>query len=256
MLRRMTSWTLFHKKTARHSDGARVYAIGDIHGCFEILVKLLQQIEKDQAGRDTRDTRLVFLGDYIDRGPQSRDVCELLVNLVGSDHICCLRGNHEQAMLDVLKGETEALRFWMRYGGVETLQSWGVSDRLIEKARMSEQGERRLIEAFQNAVPDYIVEWLEGLPLRYRVGDYLFVHAGIRPGVELEEQTDHDLMWIREPFLHSRAQHHVTVVHGHSEDEDPQVRSNRIGVDTGAYRTGVLTAVGIEDNTHWFVQTE
>ena len=248
-------WGLFRRKRTHSSEGVRLYAIGDVHGCFDLLVNLLQRIEMDQAGRTPNETRIVLLGDYIDRGPQSREVCELLFSMAGSKRVCCLKGNHEETMLDVLSGQAEALRFWLQYGGEETLRSWGVSDGLIEHARLSEQGEQRLMDAFRWAVPLHLVNWMRNLPTRYVVGDYLFVHAGIRPGVKLAHQAERDLMWIREPFLRSRARHPAMIVHGHSEGDDPQPRFNRIGIDTAAYRSGVLTAVGIENNEHWFIQT-
>ncbi|MBB6125141.1 metallophosphoesterase family protein [Sphingobium subterraneum] len=252
----MTPWGHFRRKRTFNSEDVRLYAIGDVHGCFDLLVHLLQRIEADQAARTPVETRIVLLGDYIDRGPQSRDVCELLFSMAGSKRVCCLKGNHEETMLDVLAGQAEALRFWLQYGGAETLRSWGISNGLIEHARLSEQGEQRLMAAFRSAVPIHLINWMRYLPTRYAVGDYLFVHAGIRPGVRLERQNERDLMWIREPFLRSRARHPAMIVHGHSEQDDPQDRPNRIGIDTAAYRSGVLTAVGIENNARWFIQTD
>lgn len=245
------------RRKARYStDNCRIYAIGDVHGCFPLLVSLLQMIERDQRARAPLETHVVLLGDYIDRGPQSRDVCELLQAMEGSAYFHCLKGNHEETMLQVLKGNRMALRFWLKYGGEETLLSWGVDQGLIERAYGSEGNQWQLIEAFQAAVSPTIVKWMTALPSLHRHGDYLFAHAGIRPRFRLDEQTDEDLLWIREPFLSSKARHPWRVVHGHSQSETAQILHNRIGIDTGAYRSGMLTAIGIEDDEAWPIEAK
>ncbi len=243
------------KNQPRSTDGCRLYAIGDVHGCFSLLVELLQLIEQDQEVRPASETHVLLLGDYVDRGPQSREVCELLHAMMPSPYFHCLRGNHEQTMLDVLDGDRTALRFWLEYGGAETLASWGMSPELIEQGHFGQRGEDRLIDAFREAVPEAIVEWMRTLPAFHIHGDYLFVHAGIRPALDLDLQSEDDMLWIREPFLSSKLTHPWRIVHGHSEDDEVQIRHNRIGIDTGAYRTGVLTAVGLEEDSHWIVQT-
>ncbi len=240
---------------ARSTNGCRLYAIGDVHGCFDQLVRLLQLIESDQALRKPAETHVILLGDYIDRGPQSRDVCELLYAMRDSTYFHCLRGNHEQTMLDVLEGSRMALQFWLKYGGGETLLSWGVDPEWIEAAHGSERMRAELIGMMQEMVPEALVDWMRGLPTHYLHGDYLFVHAGVRPRVPLAAQKEEDMLWIRQPFLSSRARHPWRVVHGHSEGEDVQISPYRIGIDTAAYRTGVLTAIGLEDNDHWLIQT-
>lgn len=243
------------RRRARYStDNCRIYAIGDVHGCFPLLVRLLQMIEQDQRSRSPLETHVVLLGDYVDRGPQSRDVCELLQAMEGSAYFHCLKGNHEETMLRVLDGNRMSLRFWLKYGGEETLLSWGIDSRLIERAYGSEGSQWQLIEAFQAAVPDSIVRWMRGLPVFHRHGDYLFTHAGVRPRLKLEEQSDEDLLWIREPFLSSKARHPWRVVHGHSQSDTAEILPNRIGIDTGAYRSGVLTAIGIEDDDAWPIE--
>lgn len=251
----MTFWRRFRHSKPRSTNGCRLYAIGDVHGCFRQLVELLQLIERDHESRAQMETHVLMLGDYVDRGPQSREVCELLHRMEPSPYFHCLRGNHEQTMLDMLDGNRMALRFWLDYGGAETLASWGIGPVLIEQAQLGEEGEHRLIEAFREAVSPDIIEWLRALPAFHIHGDYLFVHAGIRPKIGLDEQTEDDLLWIREPFLSSKFDHPWRVVHGHSEGDEVQIRSNRIGIDTAAYRTGVLTAVGLEDDSHWTIQT-
>lgn len=250
----MSLWSHLRRKARYSTANCRIYAIGDVHGCFSLLVRLLQLIEQDQSTRTPLETHVVMLGDYIDRGPQSRDVCELLHAMQGSAYFHCLKGNHEETMLQVLDGNRMALRFWLQYGGEETLLSWGIDPALITRAASSEGGQSQLIEALQAAVPHSIVHWMQELPSHHLHGGYIFAHAGVRPKLRLEEHTDEDLLWIREPFLSSRVQHPWRVVHGHSQSDRADIRPNRIGIDTGAYRSGVLTAVGIEDDTVWPIE--
>lgn len=251
----MSLWGRVRKAKRQSTNGCRIYAIGDVHGCFSLLVELLQMIERDQKARSPIETHVVLLGDYIDRGPQSRDVCQLLHAMNTSAYFHCLRGNHEQTMLDVLNGNRMALRFWLKYGGEETLMSWGIDPMLIERAYNGESGQIQLIKAFQRVVPPSFIKWLRALPAHHVHGDYLFVHAGVRPFFRLDDQVEDDLLWIREPFLSSTVKHPWRVVHGHSESEEVELLHNRIGIDTAAYRTGVLTAVGIEDDDVWTIQT-
>ena len=251
----MKPWNLLRRRRPRSTDGTRVYAIGDVHGCLHLLVDLLQRIETDTSARERIDTHLVILGDFIDRGGQSADVCTLLHSLKDSGKFHCIKGNHEQAMVDVYEGSVPSLRFWLQYGGGDTLLSFGVDEALIERARVQEEAENQLIREVQQRVPAEIIAWMAELPTQIHVGDYLFVHAGIRPKVPLSMQSEFDLMWIREPFLSSKVRHPRLVVHGHSERDEPELLPNRFGIDTGAYRTGVLTAVGIENDDHWILQT-
>jgi len=251
----MKFWARLRKNQPRSTGGCRLYAIGDVHGCFNLLVELLQLVEQDHEMRPAVETHVLLLGDYVDRGPQSRDVCELLYAMDPSNYFHCLRGNHEQTMLDVLDGNRTALRFWLEYGGAETLASWGMDPILIEQAHFGQLGEERLIDAFREAVPLALAEWLRSLPAVHLHGDYLFVHAGIRPALDLDMQSEEDLLWIREPFLSSKLTHPWRIVHGHSEEDEVQIRHNRIGIDTGAYRTGILTALGLEEDSHWTIQT-
>lgn len=251
----MTLLGNFRRRPPKSTAGARLYAIGDVHGCFEQLVELIRLIEDDNAGRTPCDTHLILLGDYIDRGPQSADVCRLLFSMRQSSRFHCLRGNHEQALVDIIRGDRSPLGFWLDYGGVETAASWGINPMLAEEARQSEGAADRLIEQLAGAIPADMLEWMAASPSHVCLGDYMFVHAGIRPRRAIDRQDDHDLLWIKEPFLSSRARHPYMVVHGHSVITAPEVLPNRIGIDTGAYHTGVLTAVGIEDEECWFLQT-
>jgi len=246
---------LFPPKT-RSTNGRRIYAIGDVHGRYDLLVRLLRHIEQDQKGRPIVETHVVMLGDYIDRGSQSREVCELMQAMAPSPFFHCLRGNHEQVMLDVLDGGCIALHHWMNFGGAETLQSWGVSQKLIDTMQSDPTADVNVIEAFRSQVSPAIESWLRELPSYRLLGDYLFVHAGVRPKVALEKQSDSDLLWIREPFLSSKVRYPWCVIHGHSQSDQADVHHHRIGIDTGAYRTGVLTAIGIEEEEYWIIQTE
>lgn len=250
----MSLWTPFRRRARPSTNGCRLYVIGDIHGCHTLLVRLLQMIEADQSQRQPAETHLILLGDYVDRGPRSREVCELLHAMSTTRHVHCLLGNHERMVLSVLNGSRAALRLWLRYGGEETLDSWGIHRELICRALRDEAGEDDLIAALERAVPHPIKDWLNSLRPCHIHGDYLFVHAGIRPRLPIHEQKEEDLLWIREPFLSSKVKHPWRVVHGHSECDEVEVRPNRIGIDTAAYRTGVLTAIGIEEDRHWTIQ--
>lgn len=245
----------FGRKTVRAPDGSRLYAIGDVHGCFPLLKALIARIEADSAGRAEAVTKIIFLGDMIDRGPQSKEVCELLYTLRASENVICLKGNHEQAMCDALRGDIEAMRFWFAFGGVATLESWGVDQQLITYASLGDIQLREAIDAFRTLVSPDIVEWMRHLPTSHREGDYFFVHAGIRPGVSLADQAVEDLLWIRDPFLSSWRSHEAMIVHGHSEKGTVALASNRIGIDTAAYRTGCLSAVGLEGAERWIIDT-
>ncbi len=233
----------------------RLYVIGDVHGRHDLLTDLLQRIDQDQMGRPSMQTDLIVLGDFIDRGPKSREICQFLYELSRKGRVTCLRGNHEQSMLDVLDGDEKALDFWLRYGGEATLRSWNIPDCLIGEAGYSMAAAGRLVGAFREAIEPELVQWLRGLPAFHVLGDYLFVHAGIRPRVPLDEQKERDLLWIRQPFLRSWTRHPWKVIHGHSEGDKVQYRFNRIGIDTAAYRSGILTALALEGECHWTLQT-
>lgn len=243
------------KRTAHTSQGNRIYAVGDVHGCFDLLAELFKRIERDNKGRNpVAKTKIVILGDFIDRGARSAEVCQLLYSLKDYDGVVCLKGNHEEAMLDSLDGDLRALRFWMEFGGIATLRSWGVDEELIKSAGLGESHQRALITEFRRIVPAEVISWMRGLPLTYRDGDYFFVHAGIRPGVPLNAQKEEDLLWIREPFLSSWRRHEAIIVHGHSETALASFTPNRIGIDTAAYRTGCLTALGLDADEQWTIE--
>jgi serine/threonine protein phosphatase 1 len=229
-------------------DGQLIYAIGDVHGCYDQLRRLLARIAID-AGHHAkgRTPTLVFCGDYVDRGPDSRRVLDALCWLKRRRpfHLQFLKGNHEQAMLDYISAPARTTA-WLRFGGAETLQSYGVTPPQDDDAPELHLAAR---DDLLERLPVAHLRFLENLELMVGVGDYAFVHAGIRPGVPLARQVEDDLLWIRDEFVETEGRHERIIVHGHSWESDrPQVRANRIGIDTGAYETGVLTALRIEDD--------
>jgi serine/threonine protein phosphatase 1 len=231
--------------------GRRIYAIGDIHGRLDLLDQLLDHIAADDAARGAAQTGIIFLGDLVDRGPDSAGVVSRVRDLCKNRaDVRCLCGNHEEIFLGAYDGDTDLLRLLLRAGGYETLLSYGMDAGEIERATIGELAGMMVRDipeppvTFLRSLHDYIVE-----------GDYLFVHAGIRPGLPLEQQKSRDLRWIRDPFLDYAANHGKFVVHGHTITERVDERVNRIGIDTGAYRTGRLTALGIEGGERWIIDT-
>lgn len=234
--------------------GKRVYAVGDIHGRADLLDDLMRQIDADLTGCDGVAVRplLIFLGDYVDRGADSRGVVERLLRLAeGWPDTGFLRGNHEQAMLDFLDG-AESGRQWLRFGGRETLASYGIDADFSADDGAAIAHAR---QALERALPTAHRMFLRGLGLSVTVGDYFFAHAGIRPGIPLAAQAADDLIWIREPFLSSRRDHGKVVVHGHSIHYQPEQRGNRIGIDTGAFATGRLTCLVLQERQRRFLVT-
>lgn len=224
-------------------SGRRIYAIGDVHGCADRLSELHHIIADDLASRPVASPLLIHIGDYVDRGPDSAGVVRRLaagpplpgvptVNLVG---------NHEETMLHALDGERAAATDWLFTGGREALASWNVDP---DSPR----------EGWLGALPTADVAFVRGLSLWHREGGYLFVHAGIRPGIALEQQARQDLLTIRQPFLTHELRFGMVVVHGHTSTSNPVVKPNRIGLDTGAVFGGRLTCVVLEDDTLGFLR--
>jgi serine/threonine protein phosphatase 1 len=232
--------------------GHRVYAIGDVHGRADLLDRLVALIEDDARPEPGRQDHLVFLGDYVDRGLDSHGVVERLAN-ADQDRFgtIFLKGNHEDALLRFLE-DPGIGPMWLQFGGQATLYSYGVRrpDGLTEADFLAHaQAELR------RRIPPRHLAFLQDLHLQVTIGDYLFVHAGVRPGVPLDRQSEEDLMWIRDEFLHSPARHGKMVVHGHSISEEPDVKANRIGIDTGAFATGRLTCLVLEGTERRFLVT-
>lgn len=249
-------WLTRSRRTAppaRVPDGRLVYAIGDIHGRDDLLGRLLGAIEQDALAHADLMPVLVLVGDYVDRGTSSREVLERLIDgLPPRFERVALMGNHEAAMLEFLDGGEDGPA-WLRYGGLETLQSYGVPMPRLPTAR---QDHDALRERALERIPARHLAFLRGCALWHVEGDYLFVHAGIRPGVALERQAADDLLWIRGEFLGSSSDFGGrVVVHGHTVCHRPQVRTNRINVDTGAYASGRLTAVALFGDQRRFIAT-
>lgn len=229
----------------------RAYAIGDIHGCLEETLSLLQQIKTDNDYRDDTKTHLVFLGDLVDRGPNSRGVIELLMDFpYDFARPLFVMGNHEEMMVRGLMGEPDLLPKWLEYGGFACAESYGVS-----RSQLLGQDTAAIEFILRSAIPRKHVEFLSGFLDYVQFGDFLFTHAGIRPGVKLADQTSRELRWIRDPFLEYEGDHGLVVVHGHTITEDVEVKRNRIGIDTGAYNTGRLSAICIENSEISFLST-
>ena len=230
----------------RVPSGTRVYAIGDIHGRSDLLDIVLTEIMADAAAARERGLQpvVVFLGDYVDRGPDSAGVVDRLCRLPAGDiqwHF--LEGNHESAMQAFL-GKPEANGTWFDYGGVETLASYGVEIPPGRRGRITRSG---IAVALATALPTAHQQFLDHLDLFVELGDYIFVHAGLRPGIAVEAQSRQDLLWIREPFLSAPAPRGKRVVHGHSITDEPEILPARIGIDTGAYASGRLTCLVLEE---------
>ena len=231
--------------------GRRAYAVGDVHGRLDLLDDLLRRIEADNAARPPARATIVFLGDLIDRGPESAQVVERLRRYRPTfAKPVFLMGNHEEVLLRILSGETRLLADWLRFGGADCARSYGVDPQEMETV-----GGASAVKILRQAIPKEHAKFLESFVDTASFGKYLFVHAGIRPGVPLSHQQPQDLRWIRLPFLDDETDHGCVVVHGHTITEAVDERENRIGLDTGAYRTGVLTALGLEAKERWFLQT-
>jgi serine/threonine protein phosphatase 1 len=227
----------FMHAPGRLPEGRRVYAIGDIHGCRDQLIALHNLIAADFSARPVRSAVLVHLGDYIDQGPDSAGVLEVLSagSPVPNLPVVNLLGDHERMLVDALDGDRAAATDWLWAGGREALASWGLAPDLPR-------------EAWEAALPAAQVAWLRSLVLSHREGGYVFVHAGIRPGVSLAEQSRDDLTTMRQPFLSTEQDFGFVVVHGHSSSPSVPIAVNRIGLDTGAGIGGKLTCAVLEDD--------
>ncbi len=233
-------------------SGSRVYAIGDIHGRSDLLRRLHAMILADTAEDPDLRKVVVYVGDYVDRGPDSAGIIAMLIEepLQGFESYP-LKGNHEDMMIRFLEYGDDG-EMWMVNGGRDTLDSYGIGISDISLFRGDRQA---LAQAFGDAVPESHRAFLDGLRLYHREGDYLFVHAGVRPGVALEDQSENDLIWIRDEFTDSDTDFGAIVVHGHSIRAKPEIKPNRIGIDTGAWRSNRLTALVLEGETRRFLHT-
>ena len=228
--------------------GRRIYAIGDVHGRADLLSKLFSRIDDDLKARPSADTVEVYLGDYIDRGSSSREVIELLIARQKVHDTIFLQGNHEHYALKFLS-DPAALSNWKKIGGLDTILSYGVNP----AHRDDPQSQHQVAIALSQAMPDSHHRFLRGLALSFTCGDFFFAHAGVRPGISLQLQSRRDLLWIREDFLLHEENFGKVIVHGHTPARKPDIRFNRINIDTGAYATGRLTCLVLEDDQMSFL---
>jgi serine/threonine protein phosphatase 1 len=241
-----------HDRGPSVPQGTRVYVVGDVHGCIDLLTAMHRLILADAERHDVPRRVVVYLGDYIDRGPDSKGVVDLLIKtpLPGFEAVH-LKGNHEQALLDFLD-DIAIGPDWFSFGGVATLASYGLTapENVFDPEQLlaTQAALRARLEGGHLA-------FFRGLKLGHFEGDFLMVHAGLRPGVPIDAQVENDVLWIRDAFLSSEENFGVIVVHGHTIAPFPEIRPNRIGIDTGAFHTGRLTCVVLQDTEIDFLQT-
>ena len=250
----MALTSLFSRKRAAPAlpqvpPGERVYAIGDIHGRADCLDRLLAEIDADSDARGPVDrTTIVFLGDFVDRGSDSRGVVERAMALADQRNCVFIMGNHEEIMIRAWEGDVQVARLFHQIGGRETVISYGVGPSDYDRADLPD-----LVRMVADRVPVSHIAFIRRMVDHHVIGDYTFVHAGIRPGVALDDQQGSDLRWIRREFLESRRDFGTVVVHGHTVVPEVEQLPNRIGIDTGAYASGRLTALGLEGEQQWFL---
>jgi serine/threonine protein phosphatase 1 len=245
-------WKFFRSRSRRHPPripaGLRLYVIGDVHGCIKLLDDLLERIDAHLGSYPVGQHLRIFLGDYVDRGPDSRAVIDRLIAHQKTHGGVYLRGNHESLMLHFLR-DPEILEDWQLLGGLATLMSYGLKPPL----RSDAPTRVKLAADFDAALPDSHRRFLLGLENSFTCGDFFFVHAGVRPGIALARQREEDLLWVRDEFLLYEKDFGKVVVHGHTPVAAPDVRTNRIDIDTGAYATGNLTCLVIEGSKIVFI---
>jgi serine/threonine protein phosphatase 1 len=230
--------------------GLRIYAVGDIHGRVDLLNKLLARIDTDIPLRPTVRTIYVFLGDYIDRGSSSRATIDRLIKHRETHESVFLKGNHELIAIKCLS-DPSLFDHWMRLGGLETLKSYGVAPETLADVRHTAE----LQAAFFNALPQAHIRFFRDLQNSFACGDFFFAHAGVKPGIDLSRQKERDLLWIRGEFLSSSDDFGKIIVHGHTPTSEIEVGPNRINIDTGAFATGRLTCLVIEDGSLSVIDT-
>ena len=236
------------QRSASAPDGVRIYAVGDVHGRADLLHQLFARIDADLAAYPVDRAIQILLGDYIDRGPYSRQVLDMLIDRSRSHSLVCLKGNHETYLTEFIRNPA-VLPAWKQYGGFETLISYGVRPTM----NVDERQQAELASAFDRALPESHRQFLSGLPASFTCGDFFFVHAGVRPGIPLAKQQEDDLLWIREDFLLHEENYEKVIVHGHTPVTLPDIHPNRINIDTGAFATGQLTCLRIQRDDLVFI---
>ncbi|PHQ72035.1 MAG: metallophosphoesterase [Sneathiella sp.] len=243
MRKAKTGGTRISVAAAEMPEGYCAYVIGDIHGRNDLLVPLLANIAADAVKRSALNTHLIFLGDYVDRGPASAAVIDTILDLdLPQMNIVTLNGNHEASMLTFLDDPLKGKR-WLHFGGDATVQSYGID---ISVGELTSEDIVSVREKLQKALPDRHRAFLEGLVESYTLGDYFFAHAGIDPTVALSAQKERDLLWIRDEFLLHGDAYEKVIVHGHSITPAPEFKTNRIGIDTGAFYSNKLTCLVLD----------
>jgi serine/threonine protein phosphatase 1 len=228
---------------------ARLYVIGDIHGRLDLLDRVIAAVHRD-VEKHGPGALTVTLGDYIDRGPTSRGVLDRLIGNPFEMPYIALKGNHEALLESFLADPAEIGEYWRNLGGLESLHSYGVPvGGLMTKGKYEVAAQQ-----LRAAMPAEHMSFLQSLKISHSHGKYFLCHAGVRPGVPLEQQNDEDLLWIRDEFLNSKLDFGKIVVHGHTPHEEPEVLPNRINIDTGAFATGQLTCVVLDESGHRFLQ--
>jgi len=230
--------------------GVRIYAVGDIHGRLDLLNELLARIGDDMSARPATRSVSIFLGDYIDRGPSSRETIDRLIAHAAANESVFLKGNHEQIAISCLR-DRGLFERWMRLGGLETLMSYGITLAALSDDRQIV----RLQAAFHDALPQSHFRFFRDLQSSFTCGDYFFAHAGVKPDIPLSRQKESDLLWIRQEFLSSRDDFGKIVIHGHTPARDVQVEPNRVNIDTGAFATGRLTCLVIDESSLSVIDT-
>jgi len=253
----MLNRLLRRKKPSRPIDGAtvpagrRIYAIGDIHGRNDLLRQLLDKIEKDDRERGEAESEIIFLGDLVDRGPDSAGVLDTAMQLKAEvGNVRFLMGNHEEVYLAAVTGNEKSVRFFNRIGGRETILSYDITMKEYIELDMAQLAQR-----IPDLFPRKHIDFVAGFEDQIIIGDYAFVHAGIRPGVPLAEQSQKDLRWIREDFLAAPEAHEKIIVYGHTINEEVVETGTRIGIDTGAYYSNRLTALCLQGSDRWYLDT-
>lgn len=222
-------------------DGLRVYAVGDVHGRADLLKSLFSRIDEDLKKHPAAQSVQIFLGDYVDRGLDSAGVMDLLIERRQTHRVVCLKGNHEAFLIDFLE-DPQLLRLWAKNGGLATLASYGLTPPINPNPKEAAE----LCASLRSTIPERHIKFLAGLELAFTCGDFFFVHAGVRPSKPLSCQREEDLLWIRDEFLRHEEPFEKIIVHGHTPVMEPEVRQNRINIDTGAYATGRLTCLRLE----------
>ena len=234
------------------TEGQLTVVIGDIHGCYQPLAKLLRKVLRLKKKIAHKKFKLVFLGDLIDRGPNSSDVIYLIMRISKSDiDVVNIVGNHEEVLLDVIDGNVALLRQWFEFGGQETARSYGVED-----LGLAFSDPVKLLINLRESIPQEHIDFIRSFKDGYVFDKIACVHAGVRPNVSLLEQDPADLRWIREPFLESERDYGYRIIHGHTIVEDPEIKHNRISLDTGSYKTGIITAAYIMNGKIGFIRSD